>query len=573
MGDANVSGPSANRAPAQGWAEAITLGDMLLRQSAADPEHAAVVMPDVSYSYGELAERSRRIARNLIGLGVVRGEHVGMLLPNGIDAFATIFGVALAGAVLVPINTRFRAAELRHIVSSGDLAAVITADPNETHVDFVSLLSETLPGLDAAPDRARLQLGSAPRLRAVVALGGDAGGRVVGAAEFDRLGERVEEREAQIRRAGVALRDGVLVLYTSGTTSAPRGCVITHEGLVRNWSTVGRRLRMGREDRCWNPLPLFHIGGIGVSVLTLAHGGTVLSETHFEPTAAIEQIERERPTVLYPVFPPIMMAVVNHPRFAQLDLSAVRAMLTVGAPALLGQVQDSIPGAVHVTTYGLTETTGVSTYHDLDYPREVRIGTAGSPQPGVEVRIVDPASERELGPGEAGEIRVRGWNVFAGYYGDPERTAAAFDAEGWLRTSDQGTLDEAGYLRFNGRLDEMIKVGGENVSPAEVEAFLGTHEAVHLAQVVGVPDARLGEVPAAFIERRQGAEVSAEELLDFCAGEIARFKIPRYIRFVEHWPMSATKVRKSELRERLVAELRGEDAAEAEDGAVKGTVA
>jgi acyl-CoA synthetase (AMP-forming)/AMP-acid ligase II len=184
--------------------------------------------------------------------------------------------------------------------------------------------------------------------------------------------------------------------------------------------------------------------------------------------------------------------------------------------------------------------------------------TAGSPQPGVEVRIVDPASETELQAEQAGEIRVRGWNVFAGYYGDPERSAKAFDADGWLRSGDRGVLDEAGYVRFIGRLDDMLKVGGENVSPAEVEAYLGTHPAVHLAQVIGVPDPRLGEVPAAFVECRADAHVSAEELIDFCQANIARFKVPRHFRFVESWPMSATKVQKSELRKRLLAELAGD---------------
>lgn len=545
---------SAIREPRVGWSEAVSLGDLLLRQSIRTPDATALILPRERYSYAELAERAQSLAKGLIGAGVRRGDHVGMLLPSGVEALATIFGVALTGAVLVPINTRFRTSELRHIVQSGDLAAIVTADPRGTHFDFLDLLRRTLPEL-AEAESPQLSVAEAPRLRSVVVLGGESDGPFIGEAEFVQLADGVGEESFEQRRAGVALRDLALMLFTSGTTAAPRGCLITHEGLVRNWTTVGRRLRMSSADRCWNPLPLFHIGGIGVTLLTLSHGGQMLCDTHFDADVAVEMIAAERPTVLYPVFPPIMMALINHPRFADLELGQVRAMSTVGDPALIRQVQAAIPGAVHVTTYGLTETTGITTYHDVEVPLEVRMTTAGSPQPGVEVGIFEPDTGERLGPGRSGEIRVRGWNVFIGYYGNPERTAAAFDAEGRLRTGDQGSLDPAGYLHFEGRLDEMIKVGGENVSPAEIEAFLGGHPAVHLAQVIGVPDPRLGEVAVAFVELKPGADADADQLLGYCDGQIARFKVPRHVRFIDDWPMSATKVRKADLREQILAEL------------------
>lgn len=537
-----------------GWSEAISLGDLLQRQAAVDGSRPALVLPGERRTYAELAAGAARVAASLIGLGVRHGEHVGMLLPNGVEALETIFGVALAGAVLVPINVRFRAAELGHIVRDGDLAAIITVDPTGSYTDFVALLGQALPGF-AEASRGRIELEAAPSLRAVVALGGEGIGPCIAEAEFTALGEGVTEAELRERRARVALRDPALVLYTSGTTSAPRGCLITHEGLVRNWTTVGRRLRMSAEDRVWNPLPLFHVGGIGVTILTFSHGAALIADTHFEPDAAFAAIGRERPTVLYPVFPPIMLALINDPRFERLDLTAVRAMSTVGDPKLIRRVQAAIPGAVHVTTYGLTETSGISTYHDIDAPLELRMATAGSPQPGIEVRTVNPETGIETATGVPGEIRIRGWNVFAGYYGRPERSAEAFDAAGWLRTDDQGWLDDDGHLHFEGRLDEMIKVGGENTSPAEVEAFLGSHPAVHMAQVVGVPDPRLGEVAAAFLELKPGAEFDEAALLEFCDGEIARFKVPRHVRFVREWPMSATKVQKSALRESLLEEL------------------
>jgi fatty-acyl-CoA synthase len=540
--------------PRLGWAEATTLGDMLLRSAGEYPDRTALVFSQARHSYAELAELSLRRAAQLIAVGAKPGDRIGMLLPNGLEALSTIFGVALAGCILAPINVRFRATELRHILFDGELAYVVTENPEDAYTDFPALLVEALPELAVAASPA-LHLAEAHALRGVLCVDSNPGAAWTGSADLARLGDGVGEDELRERRAGVAVRSPALILYTSGTTSVPRGCLLSHESLVRNWTTVGRRLKMSTADRCWNPLPLFHIGGIGVTILNFSHGATMITETHFDVETAMQTIAAERPTVLYPVFPPIMLALINHPRFGDLDLGEVRAMSTVGDPRLLTAVQEAIPGSSQVTTYGLTETTGVCTYHDVDDPLEVRLQTVGSPQPGVEVRVVDPETQEELGAGASGEIRVRGWSTFLGYHGNPERTASARDEDGWLLSGDRGFFDADGYLHFEGRLDEMIKVGGENVSPAEVEAFLGSHPAVHLAQVVGLPDDRLGEVAAAFVELIPGTCAEPQEIIEFCNGAIARFKIPRHVRVVDEWPMSATKVRKGDLREVLMAEL------------------
>jgi fatty-acyl-CoA synthase len=542
---------------APGFAEAITLGDLLLRAAAERPDEPAAVYPDERATWAQLAERSRMVARGLIGLGVRRGEHVGVMMPNGLNVMSAIYGIALAGAVVVPINLRYRAVELPFVVENGDLVAILTSDESDGYVDLLGLLGEALPGLAEASDPLALEISVAPRLRSVVVLGARRTPGTVGADAFARGAAQISEAELHRRRAGTRLRSTALVLYTSGTTALPRGCVLTHEAIVRCWIEVGRVFALGPADRVWAPCPLFHMGAVGPMIMCAAHRACFVSDTYFEPDRALELLATERPTILYSAYPPITQAVLTHPRFAATDMSAGRAMLNVGPPDLLRQMQAALPHVTQLSLYGLTEGGGAITYNHLDDELDVRVGTTGPPLPGSEVRIVDPDTGAVLGPGAVGEILVRGVTLCERYHRDPEQTAAVFDGEGWLSTGDQGELDGAGRLIFLGRLKDMLKVGGENVAPAEVEEHLGRHPQVKLVVVVGAPDQRLGEVPAAFVELRPGSSATAEELLDHCRGQIARFKIPRYVRFVteEEWPMSATKVQKEPLARRIAAEL------------------
>jgi fatty-acyl-CoA synthase len=547
-------GSSLNDRRVAGWSEAITLGDLLLR--AAEDHHGdpALVFPDDEWSYGDLARRACEIARGLIGLGLQRGEHVGLLIPNSFDCLAAIFGVALAHGVIVPLNTRYRARELSHVISSGDVAVVITSEASRDHVDLYRVLSEALPGLTDSPDPLTLAIQDAPRLRSVVMIDGEGFPGTVGAAEFEAVASEVDEETLIQRRAGVRLRDRALILFTSGTTSAPRGCLITHEALTRNWSGVGRRMGIESGDRLWIPIPFFHIGGIGYGVATLSNGATILSSSHFQRETALDLIESRQATMLAPVFPPIVLAVMHDPRFAEADLGRVRVIVTAAAERMLREVQSAFPQASGLTTYGLTETTGVVMFSSPDDPVELRMTTCGRTQPGVEVRIVEPATGVEVPAGTEGEIEVRGWNVTDGYYSDGRRTEAMFREGGWLRTLDRGRVDQGGNLTFLGRMDDMIKVGGENVAPAEIEEHLSSHPAVHIAQVIGVSDDALGQVPVAFVELKPGSSATGEELAEYCRGEMARFKIPHHWRFVASWPMSATKIQKSRLHEQLLTE-------------------
>ncbi|HSJ26874.1 MAG TPA: AMP-binding protein [Acidimicrobiia bacterium] len=533
--------------------EATTFGDLLLKTALERPDDEALVFPEIRFTYAELFEHAVDTARGLAALGVGRGDHVGILMPNCPEFVHAFFGVALLGGVVVPINARFKRRELAYVVENADLKVLVTSDIIADHVDFVGLLRDSLPSLAAASDSAALSLPEAPLLRSVVLMGDRTPDGMLGQKEFYARALDVDRGTVMRAREQVRIRDIAAIPYTSGTTSYPKGCLLTHEAIVRDWILSGRRFGVETGDRFWNPCPLFHMSGIGPLLFTLAVGGTLITMTHFDPASALRQIEEERPTVIYPTFPPITMALITHPDYDPAKFSQVKATLNVAPPDTLRMMQDKLPQAIQISCYGITEGSGVITYNELTETVDQRCETTGPPLPGAEVRIVDPATGDECAPGEPGEICIRGFNVFEGYYKDPEKTAETFDSEGWAHTGDLGSVDEAGRVIYVGRLKDMLKVGGENVAPSEIEAHLSTHPAVKLVQVVGKPDDKYVEVPVAFVELADGATATDEELIGWCQGQLASFKVPREVVFVTEWPMSATKIQKYKLRELLVS--------------------
>lgn len=518
------------------WIEVTTLGDTLLRTAERHPERTALVFPDARLTYAELADRALHAARGLAALGVGPGDHVGLLLPNGPEFVAALYGTALLGAVVVPINTRFGTDELAYVVRDADLTVVVTAAPADR-------LVAAIPPLGDATDPTALALPEFPRLRAVI--------QADGGATIARLAASVPADRVLTARERVSVGDVAMIPYTSGTTSRPKGCRLTHEALTRNWRAAGQRLAVRTEDVFWVPCPMFHAAGYGPLIFCAQHAATYVSDPHFAPDRALDTIEAERVTFLYPAFPAIALAVLTRPDFGARDLSAVRGMLNVAPRAALERMQAALPGAVQVSGYGMTEGTGIMAYNDLDDDLESRVTTTGRPFPGIEFRVVDPDTGRAVGAGTPGELWFRGFNAFRGYHNDPARTREVVDADGWVRTGDLGALDERGRIVYIGRIKDTLKVGGENVAPAEVESLLATHPDVVLAAVVGLPDDRYGEVPAAFVELRPGSRLTDADLVAFCTGRIARYKVPRVVRFVTEWPMSATKIQKDRLRAEL----------------------
>ncbi len=536
-----------------------TIGDLLLSAADRYPDTLALVFPDSQYTYQELATRALRRARSLQALGVKPRDHVGILMPT-CPAFVEIFfAAALCGAVVVPINARYRAQELAYVIENGDIVTLITTDAIADQVNFVERLAGAVPTLKSQADPRRLQVPGMPALRNIVLLGETTSPGFISQGEFDALEETSPEEKVHLARLGVRVRDVGLMLYTSGTTANPKGCRITHEAQVRNSIALGRhRYRLTHEDRFWSPLPMFHIASVLPMLAIFDVGGTYLTMSYFDAGVALDMLQRYEVTATYPCFVTIMQGLIYHPNFASADLSRIKLMnsnFAVQPPDVAQSIMRAMPQALQVGSFGMTETAGTVCTGSPDEAESLRITRLGKPLPGLEVRIVDGESGADVATGGHGEVLVRGYSVLEGYHKDAEKTAEAIDSDGWFHTGDIGSLDEQGTIMFHGRYKDMLKVGGENVAAAEIEALLGRHPAVKLAQVVGIPDAKYVEVPAAFVELKPGSTVTEAELVSFCKAEVAAFKVPRVVRFVSDWPMSSTKIQKFRLREALVADL------------------
>lgn len=532
------------------WTSVSTVGDLLDRQAETN-RGVALVMPGVKLSYPELSRASDRYAASLIALGVKAGDKVGMLMPNQLEFVLALFAAAKIGAVSVPINGRFKAHEASYVINHADLKVLLTdADPNGTDYPglVAGVLAEGKNGQGPEPD-------AFASLSHVVTFGAPVAG-FVSREEFEAAGAKVPKDLVKTCQARVRVRDVALLMYTSGTTARPKGCLLTHEAVTRQGEKVARtRLLLTDEDALWDPLPLYHCGGIVPMFGCFSVGAKYCHAGFFDAAEAIETIQRERCTVLYPSFEAIWLPILNHPDFVQADFSHVRLIQNIATPERMVQFEERMPWARQVTSYGSTECATNLTMGHPDDAFEVRTRTLGKPVEGMEVKIVDPETGGEVAPGVMGELCFRGYSSFDGYYKDPELAAAVFDGEGFFHSGDRASVDADGNLIYGGRLKDMLKVGGENVAAIEVEDYLARHPAVKIVQVIGAPDVRYGEVPAAFVEPNEGADVQAGELIDFCIGQIATYKVPRYVRFVSEWPMSGTKVKKFELRDRLAKEL------------------
>ncbi len=497
----------------------LTLLD-LLEHRAADAPEQGVAFPDGRLSWPDLAGTARRLSGTLWAAGIRPGDAVGLLLADGLDSVTWWLAAARIGAVTVPVNVRLRAGELAYQIDNADVRLLLTTSA------FADRLGEALPGLDAA-NPGRLALPGTPALRTVVALDGE-----TPPGFLPRLADG-DPGPADAARAALRPDDMILNLYTSGTTSRPRGCLHDHRSLVAEGEAVAARLGLRPDDRFWTPLPMFHCGGFDVAVAALAGRCGMVHSGPFEPGAALRQLADERCTVGFPAFETIWLPVLEHPDFAATDLSALRIVANVGAPERMRAMQARLPHAVQVSCLGMTESFGFCCLGSPDDPPETRTTTSGIPLPHMEAQVVDPATGEPVPPGTPGEFRFRGASRVARYHRDAELTAARIDDDGWFSSGDLVVADADGRLSFRSRLKDMLKVGGENVAAAEVEGFLSEHPAVGIVQVVGVPDARYGEVPAAFVQLRAGAAAGEDELIGHCLGRIATFKVPRYVRFVD----------------------------------------
>ena len=537
-----------------------TLGELLRNGASLRPQDMALIFPDKRTRYADLNNQSRLWAAALIARGVQPGDHVGLLLTTRPEFVEALFGIAMAGAVAVPVNARYQPGELAFLVRDADLVCLITTGRVADSLDFSERLMEALPSLSEAADPENLSLQEAPKLRSIICIDEPCPAGLVSAKLA--LGtsplSALDEAEIDMRIDAVDPQSTALILYTSGTTANPKGCLIRHRGIVGNSRNLGRRYEMQPGDRFWSPLPIFHIAGILPLVSILDIGGAYLTIPNFDAGVALSMLETEKATHAYPCFVTIMQDLIEHPKFSQTDLSSVRLMnanLGVQPDWIRDAMVKAMPHTIMVGTYGLTEGSGTICTSRMTDPWEARGWRLGVPLDEWEVRIVDVETGNVCGVDEQGEIIARGPNMLAGYYNAPEKTAEVIDADGWFHTGDIGSFDAQGQIMFHGRTKDMLKVGGENVAAAEIEAVLQAHPAVKLAQVTGIPHQRYVEVPAAFVELNEGQSTSEAELIAHCTGKLASFKLPRHVRFVSEWPMSTSKIQKFRLRDTLVTEL------------------
>jgi fatty-acyl-CoA synthase len=413
-------------------------------------------------------------------------------------------------------------------------------------------LSEVYPELAAATDAGAIRVNDAPRLRHLVLFGAKTWAPATSAAALAAAGSGVTDAVLEGARAGQDAEDTAVMIYTSGTTASPKACELSHAGLQRSWAVYARAVDLSEGEKVWDPMPFFHSGGIGLMTGIMARGAIIVSSAHFDAQVIMDLILRHRIEHLYPGFHLLAVPVLQSPRYDRDTCAFVRTMVVIGPLGTTRAIQNSLPAHARVMNlFGMSEGSGLVTLTPPSAPEEQRLTTSGRASAGIEVRIADADGGAVLPAESRGEIQFRGGGAFRAYYKDAAATRATILPDGWVRTGDLGKLDADGWLYYLGRLKDVLRVGGESVATAEIESFLSGHPAVKFVQVIGKPDDRLGEVPVAFVERQSGAALSREELIDFCSGKIARYKIPSNVIFVTQWPMSSTKIQKFKLRELL----------------------
>jgi acyl-CoA synthetase (AMP-forming)/AMP-acid ligase II len=529
-----------------------TLPHYFVRATETHGDRDSLVFPGQRLTYASLGERARARALQLRSLGLAEGDRLGVLLANCPAYLEFLFGASLLGVIVVPINVRFKARELRHVITNAQLKALVSTERLDNNTVLADTIAESLPGLAANRDPFELMVPEAPELRAVVLLEGP---ESAGFASESALVARVAPDTDLERQTELSPDDTALVFYTSGTTANPKGCLLSHGAVTRNFHNFAAVFELTGDDRIWDPLPFFHLASLIPFGALMGVGGCYVSMTHFDADLATRMLHEEDVTVIYSLFPTITQDLLHHEHFEARRPRRARLICNIAPVEMQRQVQRAFAPARLVSAYGITEATGTVCYSMPGDSDELRATTCGRPFPGVEAAIIDLETGARLGPGQRGELLLRGYLIFKGYFRDEENTRRAIDGDGWLHTGDICTLDEDGNIVYLGRDKDMLKVGGENVAAIEIESLLAQHPAVKLAQVVGVPHPRLVEVPAAFVELAPGHEASEEELIEFCRGQIARFKVPHHVRFVTEWPMSATKIQKFRLRDQLTAEL------------------
>jgi fatty-acyl-CoA synthase len=538
--------------------DGLTVGGLLDLVAGRRPDDEALVYADrdLRYTYREFKGVVEECARALMALGLEKGDHVAVWGQNVPEWVTLQFATGKMGAVLVTVNPAYKAHELEYVLDQSDAAALFLTE-GVRGADFLQILQEAVPELADVRD-GELSVEDLPYLKHLVLMGGDPPDNmpVMSFDEFLDRGREVTEEELRERQHSLDAEDVINMQYTSGTTGFPKGVQLTHANIVKNAFSIGECMKLGPEDRVCIPVPFFHCFGCVLGTLnTVTHEGTMVPIETFDAERVLQAVHQERCTAVLGV-PTMFIAELDHPDFDQYDTSSLRTGIMAGSPCpmeVMKRVVD-VMGASEITiAYGQTESSPVITQTRTDDPLELRVSTVGRTLPGVEIRVVNIDTGEDCEPGEQGELWTRGYLVMRGYYKMEDKIAEVIDEDGWLHTGDLAVMDENGYVRITGRAKDMIIRGGENIYPREIEEFLYTHPDVSDVQVYGVPDEKYGEQVAAAIKKRPDADLTEEDVKEFCLQNIAYYKVPEYVDFVEEYPMTASgKIQKYKLREAAI---------------------
>ena len=537
-----------------------TIGDKFDEICKQFPDNEALIVhhQNIRWTYKDLAQEVDQCAKALLACEVDKGDRVGIWSPNRSEWLVIQFATAKVGAILVNINPSYRLHELKYALNQSGCKMLVTESQFKTS-DYEGILTELAPEL-LKSDFGLLDSSELPKLKMVVTLAQESKGGFLAWKEFmsksvASTGDALVERQASL-----AFDDPINIQYTSGTTGYPKGATLSHHNILNNGFFVARTMNFSERDKLIIPVPLYHCFGMVMGNLgCMTHGATMIyPSAGFEPLACLQAAQSDKATAIYGV-PTMFIAMLEHPDFDKFDLTSLRTGIMAGSPCPI-ETMKKVQSLMHMDevqiAYGMTETSPVSTQTRMNTPLDKQVSTVGQIHPHLEVKIIDEKTGQVVPIGQPGELCTRGYSVMLGYWNDSERTAEAIDSARWMHTGDIATMDEEGYINIAGRIKDMIIRGGENVYPREIEEFLYTHPKISDVQVIGLPDPKYGEEIMAWIKLREGESLEEEEIKSFCQDQIAHFKIPRYIKFTDAFPMTVTgKIRKVEMRSISIKEL------------------
>ncbi|NNE01841.1 MAG: AMP-binding protein, partial [Eudoraea sp.] len=538
----------------------ITVGDKFDEIALQYPDNEALIVhhQNVRWTYSQLHKKVTACAKALIASGIKKGDRVGIWSSNRCQWTVLQFATAKVGAILVNLNPSYRIHELEYALKQSGCTMLVIADTFKTS-DYHKMVLEIVPEL-ANADVGALSTIKLPELTTVVSLSDNPSKGMLSWASLMKKSKTCSTASLEKRQKELSFDDPINIQYTSGTTGFPKGATLSHHNILNNAHFVAKTMKLKESDRIIIPVPLYHCFGMVIGNLgCLTQGATMIYPSEgFEPLAVLQAVEREKATALYGV-PTMFIAELEHPEFHRFDLSSLRTGIMAGSPCPV-EVMHKVHTLMHMKdvqiAYGMTETSPVCTQTKIGTPLEKQVSTVGQVHPHLEVKIIDQETGQVVPLGIAGELCTRGYSVMLGYWDNKEQTRSAIDSARWMHTEDLATMDEDGYINIVGRIKDMIIRGGENIYPKEIEEFLFTHPKVSDAKVIGVPDAKYGEVVMAWVKLKEGEQASVEEFTQFCKGKIAHFKVPAYFRFTEDFPMTVTgKIRKIEMRQISIKEL------------------